>query len=164
MGFLTPFMLFGALAAAIPVAIHLFFRSRYRTVPWAAMKFLLTSVEQTSRRLKFQELLLLLLRMLVLAMLAFAFARPISSMLRGTGRGDAVDAVFVMDVSYSMGARDGAETRFERAQAGAVRIIEELPPYSSVKVVTCSDRAQDAGPQSPSNLDQASYLIKNLKL
>src|SRR6266436_1455705 len=75
MGFLTPFMLLGALAVGIPVAIHLFFRSRYRTVPWAAMKFLLTSVEQTSRRLKFQEYLLLQTRILVLVMLALAMAR-----------------------------------------------------------------------------------------
>src|SRR5271168_2584060 len=97
MSFLTPLMLWGALAAAIPVAIHLFFRSRYRTVPWAAMKFLLTAVEQTSRRLKFQELLLLALRMALLILLALAFARPISSIVRGGGRGDSVDAVFVFD-------------------------------------------------------------------
>ena len=45
-------MLWGAAAAGIPIALHFFFRSRYRTVPWAAMKFLLTSIEQTSRRLK----------------------------------------------------------------------------------------------------------------
>src|SRR5216684_922700 len=116
MSFLTPIMLFGALAAAIPVAIHLFFRSRYRTVPWAAMKFLLTAVEQTSRRLKFQELVLLLLRMAVLVMLAIAFARPISSVIKGSGRGEAVDAVFVFDLSYSMGGNDGAKSRMERAQ------------------------------------------------
>src|SRR5438876_9315524 len=82
MTFLTPFMLMGALAAAIPIALHLFFRSRYRTVPWAAMKFLLTSVEQTSRRLRFQELLLLMLRILILVILALALARPIISSFR----------------------------------------------------------------------------------
>src|SRR5438128_8556770 len=127
MSFLTPFMLWGALAAAIPIAILLFFRSRYRTVPWAAMKFLLTSVEQTSRRLKFQELLLLLLRMALLVMLALAFARPISTMIKGAGRGEAVDAIFVVDVSYSMAARDGAQSRLERAKEEAIKIIEELP-------------------------------------
>src|ERR1700675_182493 len=82
MGFLPPFLLWGTLAAGIPVAIHLFFRSRYRTVPWAAMKFLLTSVEQTSRRLRFQELLLLMLRVLVLIVLAMALARPVLSSFR----------------------------------------------------------------------------------
>src|ERR1700752_2156081 len=76
MAFLNFFMIVGTLAAGIPLAIHLFFRSRYRTVPWAAMKFLLTSVEQTSRRLKFQEYALLLLRMLLLTLLAVAFMRP----------------------------------------------------------------------------------------
>ena len=74
-------MLWGVAAAAIPLALHLFFRSRYRTVPWAAMKFLLASVEQTSRRLRFQELVLLMLRILVLTVLAliylgYAMIRP----------------------------------------------------------------------------------------
>src|ERR1700683_2545481 len=82
MSFLTPLMLLGAFAVAIPIAIHLFFRSRYRTVPWAAMKFLLTSVEQTSRRLRFQELLLLMLRILVLVIVALALARPVLSSFR----------------------------------------------------------------------------------
>src|SRR5436853_1539519 len=100
MGFLAPWMLFGTAAVSVPIIIHLFFKSRFRTVPWAAMKFLLTSIEQTSRRLKFQELLLLALRCLLLAALALAMARPVMSVAKGTGRGDAVDAVFVMDTSY----------------------------------------------------------------
>src|ERR1017187_8292070 len=78
MPFLTAFMLWGALGAMVPIAIHLFYRSRFRTVPWAAMKFLLTSVEQTSRRLRFQEYALLLLRIAVLVFLAIALARPIN--------------------------------------------------------------------------------------
>jgi hypothetical protein len=165
MSFLTPFMLWGALAAGLPVAIHLFFRSRYRTVPWAAMKFLLTSVEQTSRRLKFQELLLLLLRMAVLVMLALAFARPISSVVRGEGRGDSVDAVFVFDTSFSMGANDGAKTRIERAREQALTIIDELPPHSTVQIITCAgDNKTLVGPRLPANLDQARLLVQNLEL
>ncbi len=163
MNFLAPWMFWGSLAAGIPIALHFFFRSRYRTVPWAAMKFLLTSIEQTSRRLRFQELLLLILRCLVLAMLAFAFARPISSALRGTGRGDAVDATFVFDVSYSMNANDGSRSRLERAQEEAVRILEQLPPHSTVQVVVAAQGYGELlGPRSPSNLDQAKHLILDL--
>jgi len=163
MTFLTPWMLLGALAAGIPIAIHFLFRSRYRTVPWAAMKFLLTAVEQTSRRLKFQELLLLLLRMAVLILLALAFARPISTMIKGAGRGEAVDAVFVFDVSYSMAARDGAQSRLERAKEEAIKIIEELPPHSTVQIITSWDNNKaDVGPRSPGNLDQAKLLVQNL--
>ncbi len=108
--------------------------------------------------------MLLILRCALLALLAFAIARPLTTLARGTGRGDAVDAVFVIDVSYSMGARDGPATRFERAQSAALKILEELPPHSTVQIVTCADRAALAGPQSPANLDQAAQLIKNLEL
>src|SRR5271156_3148947 len=99
MSFLTPFMLLGALAAAIPVAIHLFFRTRYRTVPWAAMKFLLTSVEQTSRRLKFQEYLLMLTRVAVLVFLALALAKPAN--LSTVGSFWLVGAVFLSIIAVT---------------------------------------------------------------
>src|SRR6478735_773104 len=130
MGFLSPFMLWGAAAAAIPIALHLFFRSRYRTVPWAAMKFLLTSIEQTSRRLRFQELLLLIVRCALLVLLAVALARPLSSVVRGAGQGDAVDAVLLFDTSYSMGATDGATNRLGRAKEAALKVIDQLPSHS----------------------------------
>ena len=60
MGFLAPFMLIGGAAAGIPIALHFFYRAHYRPVPWGAMKFLRLAVEQTSRRLRFQEIILLL--------------------------------------------------------------------------------------------------------
>src|SRR5580704_16609069 len=104
MSFLAPYMLWGTLAAGIPIVLHFFYRSRYRTVPWAAMKFLLTSIEQTSRRMKFQELLLLILRVSLLVLLAVALARPQSSSVRVAGQGSAVHAVFLFDTSMSMGA------------------------------------------------------------
>src|SRR6516164_6612145 len=212
MGFLAPLLLWGTLAAGVPVAIHLFFRSRYRTVPWAAMKFLLTSVEQTSRRLRFQELVLLMLRILLLVVLALALARPVVSSFRDLaliglfvfvqafaiarlctsgrpkflakiaefgvceiagimllgcfwlispteaaigGRGDAVDAVFVFDTSMSMGAKDGGKTRLQRGQAEALRVIDALPPHSTVQIVTCAGRGEATllGPRLPANLD-----------
>src|SRR5262249_48360119 len=103
MSFLNPWMLLGAAAVGVPIAVHFFYRARYRPVPWGAMKFLRLSIEQTSRRLRFQELILLILRCLVLFLLALALSRPASRLLGGSGgRGEAVDAVFVIDTSYSM--------------------------------------------------------------
>src|SRR5436305_14206350 len=106
MGFLAPLMLIGAAAGSIPLILHFFYRARYKPVPWGAMKFLRLAVEQTSRRLRFQELILLLLRILVLILLAVALARPfVSSSVTAGKRGEAVDAVVVMDLSYIMHAR-----------------------------------------------------------
>src|SRR3954454_21747706 len=165
MPFLAPLMLFGATAAGVPVALHFFYRARYKPVPWGAMKFLRLAVEQTSRRLRFQEIVLLILRILVMILLAVALARPfLSSAVTAGKRGEAVDAVFVIDLSYSMNAREGAKTRLDLAKEAALKVIDDLPPNSTVQVVTCTDRAVAAGPKSPRNLDQAKLLIQNLQV
>ncbi len=170
MSFLSPIMLWGAVAAAVPIALHFFFRSRYRTVLWAAMRFLLTSIEQTSRRLKFQEWLLLASRVLLLVLFAAALARPTTMTSQGGGdgsRGDAVDAIFIIDTSYSMAARDGELSRLERAKKAARALVDRLPAYSTVQVVTSSDRADllpERGLKTPSNLDQARKLIPSIEV
>src|SRR5947209_8710702 len=164
MAFLAPYLLWGTLAAAIPLALHLFFRSRYRTVPWAAMKFLLASMEQTSRRLRFQELWLLVLRCALLVVLAVALARPLTTRVRGTGPGNAVDAVMVFDTSLSMGAADGPKNRLGRAKDAALKLIDELPEHSTVQIIACADRATLVGPRDAADLDEARVLIQNLPL
>ena len=165
MGFLAPLMLFGAAAGSIPLILHFFYRVRYKPVPWGAMKFLRLAVEQTSRRLRFQEIVLLILRILLMVLLAVALARPVTcSSVTAGKRGEAVDAVFVMDLSYSMNAREGQKTRLDIAKESALKVIDDLPPNSTVQVITCTDRAVAAGPKSPRNLDQAKLLIQNLQV
>ncbi len=162
-GFLAPAMLAGAAAVAVPLALHFFYKPRYRKQPWAAMTFLKLSLEQTSRRVKFQEYVLLALRCLALILLALALARPTVSAVT-TGRGEGVDAVLVIDTSYSLGAADGDADRFARAKTAAVAVIDNLPPNSTVQVVTCADRATAVGPRSPGNLDDARRVVEGLKL
>jgi len=186
--FLAPYVLWGALAGGIPIALHFFYRSRYRTVPWAAMQFLLTSIEQTSRRLRFQEILLLALRVTLLVLLALALARLTTSSGHSSGSGEAIDAVLLLDNSFSMAARDGTAplrdagtdpylatlkslaakdgsiTRLDRARASALAVIDSLPPGSTVQVLTCSDRANLLGPQAPAQLDQARELVRQVRV
>ena len=156
---LNPWMLLGGLAVGIPIAVHFFFKARYQRLPWAAMKFLQEAIEQTSRRLKFQEWLLLALRCLVILLLALALARPGLQSAGSTGRGTAIDAVLVFDTSFSMGAQDGDKTRLERAKEAAMGVLDSLPPNSTVQIYTCADRAEFVGPKSRSNIDQARQLI-----
>ncbi|HEV3081987.1 MAG TPA: BatA domain-containing protein [Gemmataceae bacterium] len=163
MSFLAPYMLWGTLAAGVPIALHFFFRSRYRRVPWAAMKFLLTSIEQTSRRLRFQELLLLAARVALLVLLALALSRP-SSTKGGGSQGEAVDAVFVIDNSLSMDARDGPVTRLQRAKEAATAVLDHLPPHSTVQVFACADRATLLGPRAPLDIELARELINGLEI
>ncbi len=63
----------------------------------------------------------------------------------------------------SMGARDGGKTRLERARAEALRVIDQLPPHSTVQIVACAGTGQALlGPRSPANLDEARSLIGEL--
>jgi hypothetical protein len=98
-------------------------------------------------------------------MLALALARPVFSLVgSGSSGRDAVDAVFVIDTSYSMGAREGAKTRFELAQAAAVRAIDQLPPHSTVQIFSCGTTSSVQLVREPSNLDLARKVIEELEL
>ncbi len=163
MTFLSPWMLAGAAAVGVPIALHFFYKARYKRLPWAAMDFLKEAIEQTSRRLRFQEWILLALRCLVILLLALALARPGKDAAGAGGRGEAVDAVLVFDTSYSMTAQDGDKTRIERAREAALGVIESLPPKSTVQIVVCGDRAELLGPKSRSNLDQARQLVPTIE-
>jgi hypothetical protein len=184
MSLLAPYMLWGSLAASIPIILHFFYRSRFRDVPWAAMKFLRTAMEQTAQRLKFQELLLLILRVCLLLLLALALARVAFTATAGGGMGDAVDAVVILDTSLSMQAKAGAVppggdeyraalrsfaddegvvTCLGRAQAAAIRVVENLPAHSTVRVIAAHGKADSLGPLNPGHLDQAVELIRGVK-
>jgi hypothetical protein len=166
MQFLAPLTLWGPLAlagASIPIALHFFYRSRYRVVPWAAMEFLLTSIQQTSRRLKFQEILLLAARVALMLMLALTMLRPSCSSLSSAGRGEAVDAVLLIDNSYSMTAKEGGQTRLDRAKDAANKILDSLPPSSSVQIISCANRADLLGPYPATSIDKAKQIVEALE-
>ncbi|MFM9029401.1 MAG: BatA domain-containing protein, partial [Opitutaceae bacterium] len=76
MNFLAPLFLIGALAVAGPVIYHLVRRTTRERLPFGSLIFLRPSPPRLSQRHRFEHLLLLILRCLALALLAFAFARP----------------------------------------------------------------------------------------
>jgi hypothetical protein len=71
-----PWMLIGLAAVAIPIIIHLLNRRKAINVDWGAMQFLLGSLVSRSRRMLLEEMLLLALRCLLLALLALAMSLP----------------------------------------------------------------------------------------
>jgi hypothetical protein len=102
MHFIYPAFLFALLTLAIPVIIHLFNFRKFQKVNFSNVQFLKEIQEQQSSRRNLKERLILISRLLALAFLVFAFARPFipAPNSTGTGRQNAV-SVFV-DNSYSM--------------------------------------------------------------
>ena len=105
--FLNPLLLWGLLAAAVPVAIHLLNRRRHKTIQWAAMQFLLKATRESRGKKKLRHILILTCRALAIAALAFAAARPIVSGLIGWGGGSIDTVVLLLDRSASMETKPG---------------------------------------------------------
>src|SRR5262245_4083643 len=65
----------GAVAAgavSVPIIIHLLNRRRFRVMNWAAMRFLLAAQRKNSRRMRLEQLILLLVRCLLVLLIVLA--------------------------------------------------------------------------------------------
>ncbi len=141
MTFLSPAILGALAAASLPVIIHLLNKTRVREVRWAAMRFLLGAVKKNERRIRIEDLLLLLLRILLIALLAIAFARPALLGPPGLGGGGPAAVMLVIDHSLSMGYNDGTGTRLEEAKSEAASVLDALGVGSSAGLILASDQA-----------------------
>ncbi|GAG23948.1 unnamed protein product, partial [marine sediment metagenome] len=116
-GLVNLWMLGWLAAAAVPILIHLWTRQRYRETPWAAMKYLLAAIHRHTRRMRFEQWLLLAIRTLLIVLLVLAVAEPF---LRDTTfasiSGGRTHRVLVIDASYSMAYKPGQKSRFDRAK------------------------------------------------
>ncbi len=133
-GFASPALLGWLALAAVPVLIHWLFRRRYREVTWAAMQFLHAAARKQSRRTRLEQLLLLAARVLILALIVFAFARP-----RWTDAGKLARAtpptlrVIVLDASLSLGRKAAAaaggtsSTLFDAGKMIARELVKKSP-------------------------------------
>jgi hypothetical protein len=147
MTFLNFALLAGAGALAIPVVIHLFHRSRFRVVEWGAMHLLEQVLRTNRRRVRIEQILLMLLRALIPVLLALLMARPVLTG-RGILSGGAPSSVIlVLDDSYSMQGRTPAGTTWQRAVEAASGILDGLPRGSDAAVVFMGGKARALSPQ-----------------
>ncbi len=139
--FLNPLMLFGLSAVLVPVIIHLLNRRRYQTVDWGAMQFLQLS-EVTRRRLFLEEVLLLLLRMGMIAVLVLALAGPFmtSSSTARLAPHTNRDIVIIFDGSYSMGSTGPDGVPHEKAKEWARALLADLTPGDSVAILQAKEQ------------------------
>jgi hypothetical protein len=74
MTFLNSIFLAGLAAVVIPLLIHFLSRRRIKIVDFSSLKFLMVMQKSKLRWLKIIELLLLIIRMMIIALIALAFA------------------------------------------------------------------------------------------
>src|SRR4051812_26335095 len=122
MYFLYPAFLFALLSLAIPVVIHLFNFRKFKKVYFSNVQFLKEVQEQQASRRNLKERLILAARLLALAFLVLAFARPYIPGAENTNAGrQQVVSVFV-DNSYSMQTLNREGSLLDEAKSRAKEI------------------------------------------
>lgn len=156
--FVNPALLWASLAIAAPIIIFLLTRFRYRTVEWAALVFLQRALKRQQRRLRLENLLLLLIRCLIILLFVLALARPRAQELVPTNPDDVrKNIVIALDTSYSTGYQLGSdeeETAFERARRTAKEIVAGLEAGDRLMVVVFDEEPRSLYP-APRQMDDA---------
>ena len=152
MRFLNPYLLGGLGAVLVPILIHLLTRDRLRKVAFSTLRFFARNSGRVLRRKRFQEAMLLMLRVLIVAAVALAFARPLLEAPQSDSAASAARRarVIVADVSGSVSQSHSAAT----LRKLAAEALDDLDPaqdaaalitFANVPSVECAMSA-DFGP------------------
>ena len=135
-------MMMGMAGVAIPLIIHLLNRRRFEIVDWGAMQFLQVS-EVTRRKVFIEELLLMLLRMGLIALLVLCMAAPFaaSSVFETLGMGENRDVVVVFDGSLPMSFTDDNKRSIQDKGVEWTRaLLDRLSPGDNVAILQAREQ------------------------
>lgn len=139
MTFLNIALLLGALAAAIPIIIHFFHRSRFKVVTWGAMHLLQSVILTNTRRMRIEQLILLLIRAAIPVALALLMANPILTKFKALLSNAQTSMVIVLDDSYSMEVGGPLKSNYELARETTEQILGELRKGSDAVIIRTTD-------------------------
>jgi len=135
MSFVYPQILWGLLALAIPIIIHLFHFRRFNKVYFTNVRLLKEIKEEKSARNKVRNFLVLLSRLLAFAFLIFAFAQPFISKDNSIKSGKNYVSIFI-DNSYSMMAATEDVPLLDKAKKKAEEIVQAYDPADQFQIIT----------------------------
>lgn len=137
MTFLSPLALALAVAAAIPLLIHLWRRRIGTRIDFPAVRYLARAEREHSRQLRLRNLLLMLLRLAIVLLIAAAAARPVGRV--GGGHAPTAIAV-VLDNSLSTSAIAAGRPVLAALAEVARTTISRATPSDRVWLITADGR------------------------
>ena len=136
MEFLHPYWLFGLLAIAIPIIIHLFNFRRYKKIYFTNLKFLKNIRNETKKQHRLRHLLILISRILAITFLVLAFARPFIPGPAGMQSSSERFVSIYVDNSMSMQATVNGLSLLDVAKAKAEEIADAYGPSDRFQLLT----------------------------
>ncbi|MEM9826877.1 MAG: BatA domain-containing protein [Planctomycetota bacterium] len=143
--FLYPALVAGFAFVAVPLLVHLINLLRHQKRRWAAMDFLMASYRKQRKWIRMRQLLLLLSRLAVAALLIALLAGwtgsgPVAALIGGA----TTHHVVVLDDSYSMGSRRGGATSYQRALEAIENLARRLASDDGLHQLTLIRSSQAA--------------------
>lgn len=135
MNFLFPTFLFGLLAIAIPIIIHLFNFRKFKKIYFTNVQFLKELKEQTNSQSKIKEWLILAMRILAIVCLTFAFAQPFFPSKQKITQGQKTVSIYI-DNSFSMENVNKKGTLLENAKQYATDIVNFFNASDKFQLIT----------------------------
>ena len=164
MSFLSPAFLFALAALGVPVWLHLARRRKIVPIPFSSLRYLKQASARVRRQARLEDLGLLILRLLVIAALVLALARPVINERRSLlGLEWPRAAVVVVDATAGMGARVGDGTRLDEAKRLAEAWIRQLSVRDKVALWVLTDRVEKPVPVPVAGRDEVLVALSALQ-
>ncbi|MCU0332094.1 MAG: BatA and WFA domain-containing protein, partial [Ignavibacteriaceae bacterium] len=154
MTFLNPAVLFGLLAASIPIIIHLLNLRKLKKIEFSTLQFLKELQKNKIRKIKIKQWLLLALRVLIILAIVTAFARPtlVGVSIGGTTSAAKTTAVFILDDTFSMSVIDQNGSYFNQAKETMKDLLKQFEEGDEFGLVLVSHQ--------PDEIEMTSNLTK----
>lgn len=145
MTFLNPAILFGLIAASIPILIHLLNLRKLKKIEFSTLQFLKELQKNKIRRIKLKQWLLLALRVLIILLIVTAFARPTLEgvSIGGTTSAAKTSAVFILDDTFSMSVIDQQGSYFNRAKQTITDIVNQFQEGDEMALILVSHQPEE---------------------
>lgn len=165
MTFLHPILFAAGFASiAIPIVIHFLLRQRRKPIMWGAMRFLMEAYRRQRQRLQLEQIILLITRCLLLALLAAAIARPLlqsAGILAGPS-GRVVYVLLDTGLASSVLGNDprNPSTALDRHKQSAASVLAGLGPADRAGLVLLGAPAQPVVTPASSDIAAVRRLIE----
>ena len=145
MTFLNPAILFGLLAASIPILIHLLNLRKLKRIDFSTLQFLKELQKNKIRKIKLKQWLLLALRVLIILCIVTAFARPtlVGVSIGGTTSAAKTTAVFILDDTFSMSVIDENGSYFNQSKETIKELLNQFEEGDEVGLILVSHQPDE---------------------
>ncbi len=136
MNFVFPSFLFALSAISIPIIIHLFNFRKFKKINFTNVRFIKEVKRDTQSKSRLKHLLVLLMRVLAILFLVFAFAQPYIPIAKNAVVESERAVSIYVDNSFSMEAIGKNGTLIEQAKSKAAEIAKAYKPSDKFQLLT----------------------------